>query len=98
MSSQFADDLWAVDFSDATFSGSTVNFLGARFSDGTVDFGYATFSGGAVIFVGATFSGGTALSARRSPEPCSRGARSRPLRVPKACGFSKYTARDAVES
>ena len=47
------------DFSNAEFSGGTVDFVGARFSGGTVDFGGAEFSGGTVDFGGAEFSSGT---------------------------------------
>ncbi|GGW90349.1 pentapeptide repeat-containing protein [Streptomyces lomondensis] len=47
------------DFSEAVFSGGTVEFTGAVFSGGTVDFTGAVFSGGAVDFHGVVFSGGT---------------------------------------
>ena len=47
------------DFSDAQFSGGTVDFRSAQFSGGTVDFRSAQFSGGLVVFTGAQFSGGT---------------------------------------
>ncbi|HEV2253679.1 MAG TPA: pentapeptide repeat-containing protein [Streptosporangiaceae bacterium] len=60
------------DFSDAKFSGGTVNFVGAEFSGGAVNFAgakfsgagvnffLAKFSGAKVNFAGAKFSGGTA--------------------------------------
>ncbi|MDQ2815042.1 MAG: pentapeptide repeat-containing protein [Actinomycetota bacterium] len=48
-----------VDFSDAVFSGGTVDFSHARFSGGTVYFSHARFSGGRVDFSHARFSGGT---------------------------------------
>ena len=38
------------DFSDAKFSGGTVNFVGAEFSGGTVGFAGAEFAGGTVDF------------------------------------------------
>ena len=47
------------DFTDARFSGGTVDFSHARFSGGTVDFRLARFSGGTVDFSDARFSGGT---------------------------------------
>ncbi len=47
------------DFTQAVFSGGTVNFEGAEFSAGTVNFEGAEFSGGAVNFRRAEFSGGT---------------------------------------
>lgn len=47
-----------VNFRGATFSGGTVYFSGAKFSSGTVNFSHATFSGGTVYFSGAKFSGG----------------------------------------
>ena len=46
------------DFSNAEFSGGTVNFNNAQFSAGTVSFIRAIFSGGTVYFTGAEFSGG----------------------------------------
>jgi uncharacterized protein YjbI with pentapeptide repeats len=47
-----------VDFSRAKFSGGDVSFLGAKFSGGDVSFSAATFSGGTVDFSHAKFSGG----------------------------------------
>ena len=46
------------DFTDAQFSGGTVDFSNAQFSDGDVDFTRAQFSGSKVNFNGAKFSGG----------------------------------------
>jgi uncharacterized protein YjbI with pentapeptide repeats len=46
------------DFSDARFSGGTVQFNGASFASGQVSFTGAEFSDGQVSFSGAEFSGG----------------------------------------
>src|SRR5580692_5591724 len=44
------------DFSDAKFSGGTVNFVGAEFAGGTVNFAGARFAGGTINFGYAEFS------------------------------------------